>query len=144
MKKQYKAFLGGNIKPYSVNIDAETPEDVVKFIRERHHDVDMFTEILVIDRETKAAVYSSVVPLRGMRGRPSKNIDAKIIYDALKQYPDVKTAAAALGVSRAYIYKVAGVDKVREIMTLKARPVNEKNVSKDPAAARKKGQKRPK
>ena len=118
--KHFRVYLnGGKVKtPYSVNVDAPAVADVLALIYERHADVDMFTEISITDRETNILVYPAPGAKRS-KGRPRRNIELNLICDALKRNPDVKTAAAALGVSRAYIYKVAGVDKVREIMNRK-------------------------
>lgn len=50
------------------------------------------------------------------KGRPSLNISLKRICDALKTEKSIQGAAVSLGCSRGYIYKVAGVERVREII----------------------------
>jgi len=52
---------------------------------------------------------------RGKKGRPRLTVGPGAICDALKTAHNVKAAAASLGISRAYVYKALGVDKVHEL-----------------------------
>jgi hypothetical protein len=67
--------------------------------------------------ETPAAESPAERDCRSRKGRPSLNISPKLVYDTLKLHRGERKAVAAvaaeLGCSRAYIYKIAGVENVR-------------------------------
>lgn len=64
---------------------------------------------------------TSHVPARSdTRGRPPLAIAPKLIYDTLQRVASVSAAAAELQCSRAYIYKIAGAEKVKELCQVKS------------------------
>lgn len=51
------------------------------------------------------------------KGRKRLNIPFTLICDTLKKTGNIYQSAAELGCSRAYIYREAGVDKIRELLS---------------------------
>lgn len=121
----YTVYVGSLDSDTRPHVDARTPEAADRFIR-RSFKLMPDMVIIVIDRHTGEVLLETGQPglsqpapeSGGRKGRPLLNIGLNLICDALKNSENVKQAAASLGCSRGYIYKVVPAEKVRELVRL--------------------------